>query len=1235
MTFRFSRLCVALLCCAFTAATFAQNSNSTIKGTVQDASGAVVPGATVELTNVGTGQTLTTISKSDGFYTFTNLSPANYKVSVTDQGFTQWVGVLTLRVSQDAEVDPKLTTASVTTKVTVHDVTPVIDRVNPTISDVKNATAIATIPVANRNILNVLAFSPGVVAGNYGGSGAGNTRINGMPPGSVDYLVDGQTMTNRNTNELQQNAQPTPTYQEAKVITSNGDAQYNRPGVVELVTKSGTNNFHGQIYELNQNNHLQAAYYYQGPSVPFLQHNEYGIQLGGPIWVPKVYNGRNKTFFFFDAEAIKQNANAPEQYYVPTMSERQGNLSTVLAGNTLAPITIYDPDSTHPDAFSPYDRTAFAGNIIPSNRLNPVTQKILGITPVPGLSPLAEPNIPGADPATGAPNYIPTNAKATVNNRLYTGKIDQLFGPNRLAARYTYTDSKQIVQHSYAPTEPDQQEYGGQNGSLTYTQVISPKAINVAHFGVQYNNKVHAGPIPVPNVSSLIGLPTYQTNQYWPQFYFYSSTGTDYYWTGIDRQNPKDYPDQTVTATDQFSYNKGNHQLIFGFDFNNYRVITREQGQPGGNYNTTGFFTALQDPTQPDGVNVNNTGSGLADFLLGDMNMLSVNYYPVYHTRQSEYDGYAQDNWRVTQRLALNLGLRYEYWTAFSDASGQNATFDPNIPGGMVVYQGSGALPSQISQPVLQAFQNAGLPIESAAAAKYPLSLFNMPKNNWEPRAGFAYQLDPKTVLRGGYGIYHFVIPLITFQQSTRNNAPFAYQAQIFVGEVNGSVQNGAAAELEFPIAKPQYGGPQPINQFMLGNQGCTNQPAGTCNPPGLSIDTSNVANFINLGNGFTFNFLNPNYKPSMVQEYNVTLSQELPWNTGFQLSYIGNHSSNLLMIDPLNQLIPRELCSPQPGCQASRQERSLYPIFNAVNEYEYNGYANTNELQAQLQHTFGSNLTLQSYFTWMKSLTTSEFGLSNGPTPAGASGVGGTGNTMVPAALTPGFSTSTIGSGAPVSQRIRAVYANDPTLPTKTFQVNGHYLLPFGKDQKFLSNSHGIVNALVSGYNVSAFFLWHSGFFFSPYFTPYNATQNARAINLAPGQTGVLQPSQRNRHEWFNPSIYDPTNTNCGGTACPYAGQTYILGTQLQGDFRNNVPANYMTGPGYNRMDATVYKVTPLWRDVNLDFEAQFLNVYNHVNLGLPKNTGQITNLAGGTCGANQSVDCPRTVQLQAKILF
>jgi hypothetical protein len=678
---------------------------------------------------------------------------------------------------------------------------------------------------------------------------------------------------------------------------------------------------------------------------------------------------------------------------------------------------------------------------------------------------------------------------------------------------------------------------------------------------------------------------------------------------------------------------------MFGFNVNNSRITTFEIGQPGGNYDFHGNFTALQDPAQAANgsfdVPVTDTGSALADLLLGDVDGLFLNTFPVYHTRQTEYNAYVQDDWRVTRDLTLNLGLRYQYWTPFSDASGLSSTLDPSVPGGMVVYAGKGSLPAQTPKAVFDSFVAAGLPIESAAAAGYPLSLFTMPKNNWEPRLGFAYQLNNKTVLRGGWGIYQWVIPLQQFEQATRKNPPFSYTASIEPGEVDGASTNPAAAELEFPIASANFGGPQPVNQFMLGSQNCDNQPPGTCNPPGLLLNTSNV--HVTQGSGFGIVSMNPNVKPSTVQEYNLTLGRELPWNTGLQISYIGNHYTNLLQFDPINALVPRDNCaaanSPDiPACQSGTAKfRRPYEAFQTSNGsnyvYEnYNGYGNTNELQVQVNHTFGGGLIAQAYFTWLKSLNT-----QSGVTPAGGGGTGGPGNlgvgtlTAVPAALTPGFSlTDPTTSGWSLAQRTAAVYANDPSLPAKTFKFNVNYTLPFGRGQRFLGNAHGLLNALVSGYNIAPYFIWHSGFYFAQYATPLNSgsvsrSQN-RAINLAPGKTGILPKDQRNADHWFDASVWDPLHDG------PYSGQTYILSTTPQeGDFRNNIPFNYMTGPGYNSMDVGLYKITPIWRDLKLDFAAQFFNVYNHINLGLPNFQGVIH---GGNGGA-------RTIQLQAKVVF
>jgi hypothetical protein len=1202
---------------------FAQNANSSIQGTVEDTHGAVVPNATVEVTNVGTNQTLTGTSSGDGFFTFTNLAPANYKVTVTAPGFAQWEGNLTLRVSQMAQVNPTLSAAAVSTHVTVRNVTPIIDRVNPTISDVKNATTIESMPVGGRNILAVLAFSPGVVANGYGNSGNGFTRVNGVPGGSVNYVIDGQTANNSFSGALQQNPQSTMTFQEMKILSSNGDAQYGRPGVVQLVTKSGTNQFHGQIFELNRNQHLQARGFKSGKVIPFLQHNEYGFQVGGPIF-------RNHTFFFFDMEWIKEQSNQKETYTVPTQSQRQGNLSDVLDSNG-NPIVIYDPNTTTLSGVT-YARTAFPGNIIPTSRLNPVAQKILGVTPVSGLETLPLPNIPDAQYwLSGNFNLEPPSLKAVNNEKQITAKVDQLIGTSRLAARYTYITQLNNAYHSYTPipSTQDNSSDGGDNGSLTYTSVIGPTKVNVFHFGVQYNTHV-SGPVHLLGVQTALGLPVYPGSITWPSFYFDSYNSTDDYWTGIDRNNPKTYPNQIVSIGDQFSWNPGNHQLMFGFDADNNRITTSEVGQPGGGYGYSGYFTALMDPAAAAkgsyDVPLGDTGSGLADFLLGETDGLFLNVYPVYHTRQTEFAAYAQDDWRITRKLTLNLGLRYQYWTPWTDSGGQISTFIPTVPGGMVAYFGTADTPQNVPAGVYQAYLTAGLPIESSAAAGLPSQIFSMPKNNFEPRLGFAYQLDDKTVLRGGWGIYQWIMPLNFFQQAMRKNPPYSYDLSVGPGRLaDGSPTNSTAAELEFPIATANFGGPQPINQFMLGNQGCANQPAGTCNPPGIAIDFAKT--FI-TPNSFAIVAMNPDVKPQTVQEYNLTFGRQLPWNTGLQISYIGNHYYDQLMYDPINYIIPRDLCaaanSPNvPECIAgTAQYRRPYEAFatSSVNNYNYlnyNGYGNTNEMQVQLTHTVTSNLLFQVYFTWLKALNT-----IGGANALGIGKLGIPQSSAIPAALTPGYSlTNPTASGASLSSRVSAVYANDPNLPAKEFKFNANYTLPFGRGQRFLGNAHGILNALVSGYNLAPFFTWHSGFYFAPYASPL-ATQPGsghRGINLAPGHTGILPESQRNPNQWFDASIWDPTTG-------PYAGQTYeYTMTSQEGDFRNNSPFNYMTGPGFNEMDLGLYKNTPIWRSVNLNFEAQFFNVYNHINWALPSTKGIISS----------GVGLPRTIQLQAKVVF
>ncbi|MGO8719677.1 MAG: hypothetical protein ACLQMO_10710, partial [Acidobacteriaceae bacterium] len=458
---------------------------------------------------------------------------------------------------------------------------------------------------------------------------------------------------------------------------------------------------------------------------------------------------------------------------------------------------------------------------------------------------------------------------------------------------------------------------------------------------------------------------------------------------------------------------------------------------------------------------------------------------------------------------------------------------------------------------------------------------------------------------------------------------------------LNGTSSNGNGAALEFPIASAAFAGAQPINQWMLGSQNCTNFPTGCATAPsaaypnivspGMLVNTSAV--HITQGGGFNEVPMNPDYKPSTVQEYSLGIERQLPFNTGVQVTYIGNHSYNLLETDPINFTVPRANCAAAgftgdalAACvsQSIPADTRAYGVFatssvsNYTSQFLYNGYANTNELEAQVQHTFGGGLLVQAYFTWLKALTTSETTL-----------LGESDLTLPPASVTPGYNIANpLTSGDTVSQRLARLYAPDSNLPAKTIQFNAQYTLPFGKGKRFLGNAHGLLNAIVSGYSLSPFFEWHSGLPFMPWATGTGQPALSSPYYLAPGKTGKLPKGQRTRSQWFNASVWDANNANTGGP--PYQNQTFIYygnipSDSYHNDFPNNIPRNYMTGPGFNQMDADVYKVTPLWRNLTFNFEAQFLNIYNHINLGLPNNNGHIL-VGNGT---------PRHILLQGKFVF
>jgi len=1145
---------------------YGQLSNSSIKGSIIDSSGGVLPQAAVEIMNAGTGERRQQSATAQGTYAFAGLPPGEYQIKATLAGFAEWSGRLILRVAQDAVVDINMTPASVSTAVqVVSDVTPIINPESSALSDIKEVARIESLPLQTRNFLGILNFTPGVVSNGFAGQGQGYTRVNGIPGGSIDYLVDGMTASERYTNELQRLPQALPTIQELKVSTSNANAEYSRPGMVEVVTKGGSNEYHGQLFELNQNSAYAAKGFHQ-QTVNKLNRNEFGGNFSGPLLIPKLYNGKNKTFFFADAEWIRQRSAGTQRYVVPMPAWKAGDFSSYTDdSNNL--IRIYDPLSTRFDAATKsYVRTPFGGNKLPAERMNTAGKKIASYIPDPNV------NIP----YYSGQNWQNPNAGTKDDRNMVTAKVDQLFGQNRLSGRYTFTDQVQFGPRYFL--NPNDRLYGGHNVALSFTEVIRPNIINEIRAGVQRFHAYRGPRLIDPPITQQIGIPTYPGTIAWPGVYFGDSWTPDGYFEGIDRDNPQDAPVLTFTTADTLSWNRGRHEFKFGFFFQRNNVNTYETGQPGGDYNFSGLFTALMDPKAAAGGTLNqqvtNTGAALADMLLGHVDFVGLNQYPRFYTRQSDWAGFIQDNWKVSRKLTLNLGLRYEYWTPFRDKRGQATTLNLTTAGGpTVVYPGSGAITAQgFPQNVVDAFTKAGLRFQSAQQAGFPDQLWNMPRNNFSPRIGAAYQVANKTVLRGGYGIYYWVMPLVQYHQNTRKNPPFSYS---FVSNVDDN--DNAAAELVFPVGGADYANQSP-DARTLGKNFIT--------PNALSISK---------GGGWAILPWDPNFKTQTAHEWNVTIERELPWRLGARMSYVGTHGANLPIYDPINVPMPR-LWAP---AGASAAQRRAYADFatsstGAMDLLRWIGYSNSNNFQAEVKRNYANGFVLQAFYALQKTLTASE----------------GSNNSFGNLEMQPGGLTR----NASDHDRLRAVYANDSGLPRHNMGLNGNYELPFGKGKKFAINSR-LGNAIAGGWNASGFYYWRSGLFFAP-----NYSTRGSNIILAPGKNGILPSDQRQAARWFDAS------TNRADLGQPYNGETFIRrANPLENDFLNNIPRNYMNGPGFYNVDASFFKVTSIAERFRFRVEAQIFNLLNHKNFGLPNNSGVIN---GGQGTA-------RLVQFQGRLEF
>jgi hypothetical protein len=742
-----SRLALAAaLCSVLLIPLYGQQGRGTILGTVTDPAGGLVGGATVTITNKQTNVAGTTQTNSEGYYTSTPLIPGAYEVSVEMQGFKRTVkSGITLQVDQRAEVNIQLSLGAVGESVEVTADVPLVNTSDATVGQVIENKRVEELPINGRSAFALVGLAANVKS-NAGptqsgfadrGTNLSAFSINGGPTSVNYFLVDGMVAIQSYYPDLNADL-AVDSVQEFKVQSGPMSSEYGLTagGVINVATKSGTNTLHGSLYEFVRNDAFDARNTFATTVAPF-RYNQYGLALGGPVYIPKVYDGRNKTFFFGNWEQWRYSKASFPITTVPTEAFRSGDFSQLRDANG-ALIPIYDPATTVPNPNgSGFIRSMFPGNIIPANRIDPVAKAALQFYPLPNRTPI--------NPFTNANNYI-GDVKNIRSMQQYTTRVDHhISDSDSFFARYTYFNHKD--DNGAQSPWPDpvvrarNDSFETRNSVMAETHIFSPSVINEVRIGAarQYF------PFQVASFGGgwpqKLGLPASVPGTAMPNF----SNGL----TGFPTQTVGLRGALTWQFTDTVTLIKGNHSIKSGFEYrllygNNYQTSS-----PSGSFS---FAQGLTGNPQAQG----GTGSSLATFLLGAVSSASAST----HTGESEkgyaLTGFIQDDWKAHRRLTLSFGLRYDFQLPPYERNYGASNFDPTGTNsqtglrGQIVYAGQG----------------------------YGRSALLPDKNDFGPRFGFAYDLtgNGKTVVRGGYSIFY----------------PSTFQVQYF-SQLNGFASTSTA----------------------------------------------------------------------------------------------------------------------------------------------------------------------------------------------------------------------------------------------------------------------------------------------------------------------------------------------------------------------------------------------------------------------------------------------------------
>lgn len=1219
----------ALWVSLFVPCAWPQAGTGTVSGTVRDQSGAVIPSAAVVLTNTATNVSSRTNCNEAGFYFYPGVVAGSYRLTVEVPGMDRFEGTFVVQVTQSVVIDPVMRPGQTTTTVEVKDITPMVTVDNPTVRTTLERARIEQLPINGRSITNLLATIPGYEGG----------RVFGTPSAGQEWVLDGAVMSDRRwSGEAPQTQPPLDAIEEFTVEANAVSARLTRPVNILMSTKSGTNQFHGTAFETHRNNAIGLArsrtdFYEKAP--PLIR-NEYGVSAGGPVRIPGIYNGKDRTFWFVGYEGRRTRSAQTFGFPVPTAAMRNGDFSGLVDAQGRR-FTLYDPWTTDSTTWSrqPF---AYGGrqNVIDPARISPVARYMFSITPLPthDINPLIDYNWWG--PQQNIENRW--NLSSPPDHRL--SEKDQLY------VRLQFTD--RLNDYRVDAGGNGLQMLNGVAGWERNTAFISSAAVSwVRTFTPTFfsellvsgkRNTWFGGEVGegATDWHEELGLPNPFNVRRWPQVRGtgLSIPGASNVYNLLTNDTKMNHENNYIIDNNLTKIH-GKHEFLFGVHFRDDLLnILPQQRFPAAQLNFETGATSLYDrsSTPQNPLATPFSGHDLASMFLGLAsygNNLSHNWY---YLRAKELALYLHDNFKVSSRLTLNVGLRWEYWTPYHEKRGTIVGFDPKTKSVVLgadldtLYRLGATYPSLINR-----YESLGRKFVTWDQAGLPRDLVDSRKANFAPRLGFAYKaLDGKSsfVMRGGYSIAYFRTSLSQWMDNNRQNLPMAASYNFNLNDVTQS--------------------PDGLARYMM-----RSVPTVVAGVNSRNVIDLNQPRGITRGSG-TISYFAQNQPDARSHTWNLTFEKEVMSDTVARARYVGNHSSGLNQYFNYNDSTPEYIWyvttrQPLPTGEFANVARRFFDqaASGGLQEYRQTGWSNNHGMELELERRFNKGYGFQLSYVMLNALT-------------------GTGDVAEVNQYLPGI--------VPTGYDDRNAFVNyrrDSGLPKHRVRWNWLVDLPFGKGKWLGRNTGAIVDKVIGGWQLAGIGTLRSNYFSLPT-THWNLTgekveiygykypiEDCRSGTCVPGYlwwNGYIPANRINsvdsngRPNGYKgiPANYKPAVTPLipwGSTTLPTNApantniqsfwDTNNVWIPLQNGTVQRVTYNSGHHPWQNQffpgvrqwsLDASLFKTIPIGETFAVRFNADFFNVLNAP--GNPNSIG-----GDGFLNTRSSGNSPRTLQLTLRL--